>query len=38
MTVATPDFAKLAASPEAMLEKLFTPMGVDGVYGRTGCL
>jgi seryl-tRNA synthetase len=36
MTVAAPELTKLAASPEALLARLFTPMGVDGVYGRTG--
>ena len=36
MTIATPDPTKLAASPEEMLSRLFTSMGVDGVYGRTG--
>jgi seryl-tRNA synthetase len=36
MTIAAPELTKLAASPEAMLDRLFTPMGVDGVYGRTG--
>jgi seryl-tRNA synthetase len=36
MTVAAPELTRLAASPEAMLARLFTPMGVDGVYGRTG--
>jgi len=36
MTVAAPELTKLAASPEAMLARLFAPMGVDGVYGRTG--
>jgi seryl-tRNA synthetase len=34
MTVSAP--VKLAASPAQMLDKLFTPMNVDGVYGRTG--
>ena len=36
MTVAAPELSKLAASPEEMLARLFTPMGLDGVYGRTG--
>ena len=36
MTIATPDLDKLAAAPEEMLARLFTPMNVDGVYGRTG--
>jgi seryl-tRNA synthetase len=36
MTIATPDLTKLAASPEELLSRLFTPMDVDGVYGRTG--
>jgi len=36
MTLAAPELSKLAASPEMMLARLFTPMGVDGVYGRTG--
>ena len=35
MSVAT-TFDKPAVSPETLLEKLFTPMNVDGVYGRTG--
>jgi seryl-tRNA synthetase len=29
-------FDKPAVSSEELLDKLFTPMGVDGVYGRTG--
>jgi seryl-tRNA synthetase len=36
MTIATPDLDKLAAAPEDILARLFTPMNVDGVYGRTG--
>ena len=36
MTIATPALPKLAAAPEEMLARLFTPMNVDGVYGRTG--
>ncbi len=36
MTIATPDLGKLAADPEEILTRLFTPMNVDGVYGRTG--
>ncbi|MDE3174519.1 MAG: amino acid--[acyl-carrier-protein] ligase [Pseudomonadota bacterium] len=36
MTIATPDIAKLAASPDEVLARLFTSMNVDGVYGRTG--
>ncbi len=35
MSVAT-NFDKPAVSSEELLAKLFTPMGVDGVYGRTG--
>ncbi len=38
MSIATPDLEKLAAAPEEMLARLFTPMNVDGVYGRTGAL
>ena len=36
MTIANPALVKLAASPEEMLARLFTPMNVEGVYGRTG--
>jgi len=36
MTIATPDLDKLAAAPEDILARLFTPMNVDGVYGRSG--
>src|ERR1700689_580718 len=36
MTLATPDLDKLAAAPEEMLSRLFTPMNVDGVHGRPG--
>ena len=36
MTIATPDIARLAASPAEVLARLFTSMNVDGVYGRTG--
>jgi seryl-tRNA synthetase len=36
MTIATPGVDRLAASPEEVLTRLFTPMNVDGVYGRTG--
>lgn len=36
MTIAIPAPTQLAASPEEMLSRLFTPMNVDGVYGRTG--
>ena len=36
MTIAAPDLDKLAAAPEELLARLFTPMNVDGVYGRTG--
>jgi seryl-tRNA synthetase len=36
MTVATPP-VQLAASPEELLAKLFTPMNLEGVYGRSGC-
>jgi seryl-tRNA synthetase len=34
MTIAPPGQPK--ASPEELLQALFRPMGVDGVYGRTG--
>ena len=36
MTIASPDIAALAAAPEEILSRLFTPMNVDGVYGRSG--
>jgi seryl-tRNA synthetase len=36
MTVARPGLGKPAASSEAIFEALFRPMGVDGVYGRSG--
>ena len=36
MTLASADIAKLAAAPEEILARLFTPMKVEGVYGRTG--
>ena len=36
MTIAAPALGKLAASPEDLLSRLFTPMNLDGVYGRTG--
>src|SRR5260370_37882369 len=36
MTVAPKTFGEPKIAPEALLETLFRPMGVDGVYGRTG--
>jgi seryl-tRNA synthetase len=36
MTIATPEIGRLAASPEEVLAGLFTPMNVQGVYGRKG--
>jgi seryl-tRNA synthetase len=36
MTIASADLDKLAVAPEDLLARLFTPMNVDGVYGRTG--
>ena len=36
MSIATPAVAKLAATPEELFSRLFTPMNLDGVYGRTG--
>ena len=36
MTIASPALDKLAADPADLLSRLFTPMNVDGVYGRTG--
>jgi len=36
MTLARPGLGKPAAAPEAIFEALFRPMGVDGVYGRSG--
>jgi seryl-tRNA synthetase len=36
MTVAPKTFGEPKIAPETLLETLFRPMGVDGVYGRTG--
>jgi seryl-tRNA synthetase len=36
MTVAPKTFGEPKIAPEALFEALFRPMGVDGVYGRTG--
>jgi seryl-tRNA synthetase len=36
MTVAPKTFGEPKTSPEVLFEALFRPMGVDGVYGRTG--
>ena len=36
MTVVPKTFGQPRTSPEVLLETLFRPMGVDGVYGRTG--
>jgi seryl-tRNA synthetase len=36
MTVAHPGLGKPAASSEEILAALFRPMGIDGVYGRSG--
>jgi seryl-tRNA synthetase len=36
MTQAQTSFGQPKASPEELLQALFRPMGVDGVYGRTG--
>ncbi len=36
MTVVPKTFGQPRSSPEVLLETLFRPMGVDGVYGRTG--
>ena len=36
MTIALKPFGQPKVAPEALLEKLFRPTGIDGVYGRTG--
>ena len=36
MTIAQKSLGRPKASPEDLLQRLFRPMGVDGVYGRTG--
>src|SRR5579863_928438 len=36
MTIVPKTFGQPATPPEVLLETLFRPMGVDGVYGRTG--
>jgi seryl-tRNA synthetase len=36
MTIAFKTFGQPKASPEVLLDALFRPMGIDGVYGRTG--
>jgi seryl-tRNA synthetase len=36
MTMAPKTFGDPKTSPEVLLETLFRPMGIDGVYGRTG--
>ncbi|HXW20129.1 MAG TPA: amino acid--[acyl-carrier-protein] ligase [Roseiarcus sp.] len=36
MTIALKPFGQPKVSPEALLETLFRPMGIDGVYGRAG--
>ena len=36
MTIALKTFGQPKISPEVLLETLFRPMGIDGVYGRTG--
>ena len=36
MTIALKTSGEPRTAPEALFEALFRPMGVDGVYGRTG--
>jgi seryl-tRNA synthetase len=36
MTIAQKTFGQPKVSPEALLNALFRPLGIDGVYGRTG--
>src|SRR5579883_1109871 len=36
MTIAVKTLGQPKTSPEALLDALFRPIGVDGVYGRTG--
>ena len=36
MTIAVKTLGQPKISSEALLEALFRPMGIDGVYGRTG--
>jgi seryl-tRNA synthetase len=36
MTIVPKTFGEPRTSPEVLLDTLFRPMGVDGVYGRTG--
>ncbi len=36
MTIALKTLGQPKISPEALLDALFRPMGIDGVYGRTG--
>ncbi|HLJ71682.1 MAG TPA: amino acid--[acyl-carrier-protein] ligase [Roseiarcus sp.] len=36
MTIALKTLGQPKTAPEALLETLFRPMGIDGVYGRTG--
>src|SRR5579863_616426 len=36
MTIVPKTFGQPATPPEVLLETLFRPMGVDGVYGRSG--
>jgi seryl-tRNA synthetase len=36
MTIAYKPFGQPKASPETLLDALFRPMGIDGVYARTG--
>src|ERR1700683_5644348 len=36
MTIVPKTFGQPKTSPEVLLDTLFRPMGIDGVYGRTG--